>query len=40
MWERDNYQDTGIDWRIILKWILRDRMRAWDRIDLAQVRDK
>jgi len=39
--ERENLEDPGVDWRIILRWILRkwDR-RGMDWIDLAQDRDR
>ena len=29
-------EDLGIDWRIILKWVLRNRTGGMDVIDLAQ----
>jgi hypothetical protein len=37
MKERDYLEDTGLDWRIILKWNFR---RNVDWIDLAQDRDR
>ena len=29
MRERDHLQDLGIQWRIVLKWILSDRTGGW-----------
>jgi hypothetical protein len=39
--ERENFEDLGLDGRIILKWILRKHDGSCvDWIDLAQNRDK
>jgi hypothetical protein len=40
--ERDRLEATGIDWRVILKWIFRkwDGGGGKDWIDLTEVRDR
>jgi hypothetical protein len=37
--DRDNFEDTGVDVRIILKWVFRKWDGGMDWIDLAQDRD-
>ena len=38
--ERDNLEDSGVDGRIILRWIFRKLNEDMDWIDLAQDRDR
>jgi hypothetical protein len=38
--ERDYFEELGVDWKIILKWIVRKWDRGMDWIDLAQDRDR
>jgi len=38
--ERDQLEDTGLDGRIVLKWIFRKLVGGMDWIDLAQDRDR
>jgi hypothetical protein len=38
--ESDHLEDTGIDGRIILKWMFRKSYGGTDWIDLAQNRDR
>ena len=40
MRERDQLEDTGLDGRIVLKWIFRKLVGGMDWIDLAQDRDR
>jgi hypothetical protein len=38
--EGDHLDDTGVDWKIILKWIFKMLVGGMDWIDLAQDRDR
>ena len=38
--ERDHLEDSGVDWRKILRWIFRKWDEGVDRIDLAQDRER
>ena len=38
--ERDNFEETGVDGRIIIKYTLKAGLDGVDRIDLAQDRDR
>ena len=38
--ERDNLEDSGVDGRIILRWIFRKLNEDMDWIDLVQDRDR
>jgi hypothetical protein len=40
MRERNNLEDTGVDWRVILRWMSRKFFRGMDWIDLAQGKDR
>jgi len=40
MRKRDNFEDQGVEWRIILRWIFMKWDGGVDWIDLAEERDR